>query len=683
MRGLSPERKKVIREMGFGDLIEFPIFEIPTKLAFYFVDILNTKYMTLECPMGDIVISPKTVKQVLGLPMGRRRLEREGQREYNNPFLLQWKDQFKNVNKLTIKVLSDVIIETKNFDYMFRMNILTLIANTLGSRENNSTVNFTVLKNVFEGDDVSDIDLCSYIIEYLTYLHYKKFDMLKLKRRLPAFKSWNTSLLKKREIAELQNDYMGIEEIQDDVGEGEEPNQKEELYEMLEENIHNILIEKSEIEEKINENLIKFQDDEKLLQLKQRMKEIFKEPDMPEYLSSSSSESDDDNDDGSQLADENEERTETSKKDEANNNKEEGVANTKAKNQKIVGEVQNDGRNENQNIAECSEKKMNKKRGLPKKMKLITNEEEIIRKGREFSAEIIKKAQQQEREQKIKGKKEKDQIGSSSQESPVFGIDNSLQGSQPTFDLGASPTYEKMNILNEKKKKMGLKSKYVNKTVDPAVELTADEKLLGRSIFSTQEEEEEVVFNDDEHTILFRRNIQSLAPRIEIDTSAFFPIIAHGHYYLIVFNLKTGKPVIIDNNESDATYEGKYKDNVEFVRSKFGRHLLMYQNTNADKILKGPKKATNLRMKWKTTKEKIDCGLYMIMHMELYEGSTAAQWKTGLLPENDKNHRMQMDNLRSRIAAKILLDEVNIYQKKMSDYTKKITEASEGGSNRE
>ncbi|GJU23404.1 hypothetical protein Tco_1156746 [Tanacetum coccineum] len=111
--------------------------------------------------------------------------------------------------------------------------------------------------------------------------------MLKVKRRLSAFKSWNTSLLKKREIAELQNDYMGIGEIQDDVGEGEEPNQKEELYEMLEENINNILIEKSKIIEKINESLIKFQDDEKLLQLKQRMKDIFKEPDMPEYLSSS------------------------------------------------------------------------------------------------------------------------------------------------------------------------------------------------------------------------------------------------------------------------------------------------------------------------------------------------------------------------------------------------------------
>ncbi|GJU76269.1 peptidase C48, SUMO/sentrin/Ubl1 [Tanacetum coccineum] len=301
-----------------------------------------------------------------------------------------------------------------------------------------------------------------------------------------------------------------------------------------------------------------------------------------------------------------------------------------------------------------------------------------------------------------------------------------------------------MNILSEKKKERGQRSKYIKKAVDPAVELTEDEKLLGRSIFRTQEEEE--------------MNIQSLAPGLEIDTSvidvyvsilnyeekfkmmnmkrhffytsmmvpgiledktteidkkidaqyerfhemlliqmendvekmqmedvelAFFLIIAHDHYYLIVFNLKTGKSVIIDNSESDATYEGKYKDNVEFVRSVSGRHLLMYQNTNADKILTGSKKATNLRMKSKTTKEKIDCGLYMIMHMELYEGSNAAQWKTSLLPKKDKNHWMQMDNLRSRIAAKLLLHEVNIHQKKRSDYAKKMTRAGEGGSNQE
>ncbi|GJX16516.1 hypothetical protein Tco_0217348 [Tanacetum coccineum] len=152
MRGLTPQRKRVVREMGFGNLIDFPIVEIPTKLAFYVVDILNTRKMMLECPMGDIVITPKTVKEVLGLPMGRRKLEREGQREYNDPFLEEWKDQFKNINKLTIKALSDLIIDTKNTDYMFRMNILTLIANTLGSCDNSSCLKFTVLRKSVEGE---------------------------------------------------------------------------------------------------------------------------------------------------------------------------------------------------------------------------------------------------------------------------------------------------------------------------------------------------------------------------------------------------------------------------------------------------------------------------------------------------------------------------------------------------
>ncbi|GJS50773.1 hypothetical protein Tco_0624135 [Tanacetum coccineum] len=567
MRGLTPQRKRVVREMGFGNLIDFPIVEIPTKLAFYVVDILNTRKMMLECPMGDIVITPKTVKEVLGLPMGRRKLEREGQREYNDPFLEEWKDQFKNINKLTIKALSDLIIDTKNTDYMFRMNILTLIANTLGSCENSSCLKFTVLRNVFEGDD-------------LTYLHYTKIDTFKVKRRVPAFKSWNTRLLKKREISELQNYYMGIAEILDDVGEKEENEEKEELYELLEESIESILIDKAEIEEKINENLIKFQNDERLIQLRDKMKVIFKEPNIPEYHSSSSTESDDDDDDNSQVGDDNEksygtqtdsveedhvqivtetqqeernnlqyndeendekDEQETGTSKEADNIKEERKANKKATNQKINEEIDpfddptfGEYYLQNEHLFVPTQTSAEKKDQTDDINwdSFLENEEEIIRKGREFSAEISKNAQQQERERKRKGKREKDQIGSSSQESPVFGIDNSLQGSQPTFDL-------------------------------------EDEKLLGRSIFITQKEEKEEVFNDDEGLILFRMNIQSLAPGLEIDTSvidAFFPIIAHGHYYLIVFNLKTGKSVIIDNSESDATYEGKYKDNVEFVK---------------------------------------------------------------------------------------------------------------------
>ncbi|GKB29268.1 hypothetical protein Tco_0868669 [Tanacetum coccineum] len=385
MRGLSPQRKSVIREMGFGDIIDFPIVEIPTKLAFYVVDILNTRKMTLECPAGDIVITPKTVREVLGVPMGRRKLERE----YNDAFLLEWKDQFKNVNKITIKALSDLLIDTKN-----------------------------------------------------------------------------------------------------------------------KESIESILIDKAEIEEKINENL--FENDERLIQLKERMKEIFKEPYIPKYDTSSSNESDDDNDDNSQVGDENEESygTQTasveedhiqiettcsddeiikddnaefsekkdgqeagrSKKEDGDTTKEEAMENTKATNQKNIVEIGPSNepfvdseifkeflKNEHLyvNTQKIAENKEDKKEKAEYEC-LFENKDENMKKAQVHYAEEREKHMKE----KEKEKQDKRKNISSSKDSRVFGTQSWKQGSHPSFDLGPSLKY--MELLDEVENTMlGITVKFV------------------------------------------------------------------------------------------------------------------------------------------------------------------------------------------------------------------------------
>ena len=95
MRNLTPERKTMIRQMGFGELIDFPIGEIPTKLVFFVVNSLDTKIMSLTLSTGEIPILPETVQTVFGIPMGERPLERqEGDRENDDPFLANWRSQF-------------------------------------------------------------------------------------------------------------------------------------------------------------------------------------------------------------------------------------------------------------------------------------------------------------------------------------------------------------------------------------------------------------------------------------------------------------------------------------------------------------------------------------------------------------------------------------------------------------
>ena len=171
MRCLSPERKKVIIEMGFGELIDFPIGKIPTKLAFFVINSLQTDTMSLKLPTGDITILPTTVKEIFGIPMGERMLERqEGERDSDDPFFEEWNSQFPaKLKKITTNSLSQVMVETTNADYMFKMNFLMLFANTMGSCDNSSELKYTVLKNVLQNDNVQDIDWCTYIWECAKY----------------------------------------------------------------------------------------------------------------------------------------------------------------------------------------------------------------------------------------------------------------------------------------------------------------------------------------------------------------------------------------------------------------------------------------------------------------------------------------------------------------------------------
>ncbi|PWA64130.1 lectin protein kinase family protein [Artemisia annua] len=307
----------------------------------------------------------------------------------------------------------------------------------------------------------------------------------------------------------------------------------------------------------------------------------------------------------------------------------------------------------------------------------------------------------------------------------------------------------------KKRKINNLQSPYVKTRVNVENQLTEDEKLLGRSIFSMKEDEAETVFTDEDGNMMMRMSIQSLAPSLEVKTPVidvfasilnnekrfsnrtfkrhyfhtgmmmpgvieiknakpkdkekviskqydvfqevlgiqmkqdlqqmqmedvdlvFFPIISSEHYYLIVLNIQKGNAVIIDNSESDATYDGKYKDNYDLVKGVFLRHLKTYENSKEEMLSEklNKFKPKLLKMNWRTREERIDCGVYMMAHMELYEGETvAAKWKTGLLEEKDKGHREQIDNLRSKYAAKIILHQENEdeIKKKMTEYAYKF-----------
>ena len=102
-------------------------------------------------------------------------------------------------------------------------------------------------------------------------------------------------------------------------------------------------------------------------------------------------------------------------------------------------------------------------------------------------------------------------------------------------------------------------------------------------------------------------------------------------------------------------------------------YLMRTQHPASKKIVKeAPPKIP--KMKWKTRKNKIDCGLYMMMHMEMFQGELGPKWKTDIKDENNKQYPEQIRRMRMRYAAKILLSEVNKNIKMVSDFAIKFDE---------
>ncbi|KAK9070408.1 hypothetical protein SSX86_010810 [Deinandra increscens subsp. villosa] len=147
------------------------------------------------------------------------------------------------------------------------------------------------------------------------------------------------------------------------------------------------------------------------------------------------------------------------------------------------------------------------------------------------------------------------------------------------------------------------------------------------------------------------------------------PMIQSHHFYMVSFNLKEAKAVIIDNSASKE-YEAKYQGNPEKLKITFEKYLVSISHPKAKSFKKSTLK--RLEMDWRTENNHIDCGIFLMRHMETYLG--IADWNCGFDKEENGNHPMLIEDLRRKYIAKILLHDTNESKEFTVDLMKKYAE---------
>nr|GMC63016.1 uncharacterized protein LOC109158392 [Ipomoea batatas] len=138
----------------------------------------------------------------------------------------------------------------------------------------------------------------------------------------------------------------------------------------------------------------------------------------------------------------------------------------------------------------------------------------------------------------------------------------------------------------------------------------------------------------------------------------FFPVLRHGHYFLICINVKASKLEIIDNKSlvRGVTMKDKYGDCTTLLVTALKEYLALGSSALFWKVDELTEEVVD--MSWKESENYIDCGLFVMRHMETYKG-TLKKWNPGF----KKKARLNEDfliGLRARYAATIIRWRANI-----------------------
>ncbi|CAI9290907.1 unnamed protein product [Lactuca saligna] len=147
-----------------------------------------------------------------------------------------------------------------------------------------------------------------------------------------------------------------------------------------------------------------------------------------------------------------------------------------------------------------------------------------------------------------------------------------------------------------------------------------------------------VPFNNDEHWL-------------------FLLVIRSFHIFLFVINLQHPEFVIVDNSKVDDPNDERYGQFPQIIKEYIVDYLKSQNHPKAEMF--SHVMPHRLEMPWRIINNNIDCGVFMMCHMETYMGGSMNEFKVGFKNESSAQDD-QLVKLRTMYLYKIVTHEYNV-----------------------
>nr|GMD06034.1 uncharacterized protein LOC109168056 [Ipomoea batatas] len=168
---LTGEQKNVVREIGFGSLLEIKLSSLDKMLTTYLVKNFDVYRCALRLEKEEMLLTEDDVESRLGLPKGDIQVV-EGNNsnattEYNN-LVEEWRVHW-GIDSCSplVKRLSEGIGERKDHGDMFKMDFVVFVVSNLFKGHAKWTSNFKILYSLMDMNNIKNLNWCGYIFKSL------------------------------------------------------------------------------------------------------------------------------------------------------------------------------------------------------------------------------------------------------------------------------------------------------------------------------------------------------------------------------------------------------------------------------------------------------------------------------------------------------------------------------------
>ncbi|CAA0828630.1 Unknown protein [Striga hermonthica] len=234
--GLTDAKKRVVREMGLGSLLDLRVTIAPSKMGFWLVNNFNHMDRKLQLYDGEKVhIKEDDVFAVFGLPRGAIELTNKKKRA-TSTLLDDWIRllDVRATSNITASKVLDRMNECAEGDDWFKIHFIVLMVTCLFESCLNGMANFRLVHALGDLSKVDNMNWCSYMIRclvdtkrswdsnrnqknysgpllFLTLFYVDKvvLSVRSVPRMFPTFKSWSNETLRARERDEISSGAFG------------------------------------------------------------------------------------------------------------------------------------------------------------------------------------------------------------------------------------------------------------------------------------------------------------------------------------------------------------------------------------------------------------------------------------------------------------------------------------------